>query len=86
MSKTVNLGDPYTHRVTLRLTDAQYEFLVKVSGVLGTSPSDYLRMSINVGMNGLKNSLEAVSSGNAFSFGEVGSSHENDKANIDNQL
>ena len=35
--KTVNMGSKYTHRVTLRLNDEQYDFLIKVSEVLGVS-------------------------------------------------
>lgn len=48
--KTVNMGSKYTHRVTLRLNDEQYEFLIKVSELLGVSPSDYIRMVVNSGM------------------------------------
>lgn len=47
MAKTVNLGDKYTHRLTLRLTDAQMDFLTKMSTLMGCSPSEYLRMMIN---------------------------------------
>ena len=50
MAKTVNLGDKYTHRVTLRLNDDQYNWLIEVANVLGVTPSDYLRMSVNTGM------------------------------------
>lgn len=50
MSKTVNLGDKYTHRVTLRLNDEQFTYICECSTILGVSPSDFLRMSINAGM------------------------------------
>lgn len=50
MAKTVNLGDKYTHRVTLRLNDEQYNWLIEVANILGVTPSDYLRMSVNTGM------------------------------------
>ena len=47
---SVNLGSKYTHRVTLRLNDEQYDFLINISKMLDVSPSDYVRMSINAGM------------------------------------
>lgn len=77
----VNLGDKYTHRVTLRLNDEQYDFLIKVSNILGVSPSDYLRMSVNTGMIATKNNLDEVASGNALK-GMVGT-NENVKTNSD---
>lgn len=46
----VNMGSNYTHRVTLRLNDEQYGFIITVAEVLGVSPSDYLRMCVNSGM------------------------------------
>ncbi len=58
MAKTTNLGDKYTHRVTLRLNDDQYNWLIEVSKVLGVTPSDYLRMSVNSGMVIMKQAEE----------------------------
>ena len=77
--KTVNLGDKYTHRVTLRLNEEQYEFLIKVSSILGVSPSDYLRMIVNSGMVATKNGLDELSNGNMLK-GTVGT-NENVKTN-----
>ena len=48
--KKVNMGDKYEKRISLRLNDKQYEFLIGVSEVLGVSPSDYIRMVVNSGM------------------------------------
>ena len=79
--KTVNLGDKYTHRVTLRLNEEQYEFLIKVSSILGVSPSDYLRMTVNSGMVATKNGLDEFSNGNMLK-GMVGT-NENVKTNSD---
>lgn len=79
--KTVNLGDKYNHRVTLRLNEGQYEFLIKVSSILGVSPSDYIRMVINTGMVATKNGLDDLSNGNLLK-GMVGT-HENVKTNSD---
>lgn len=36
-----------THRITLRLTDDQFEFVCENADTLGVSPSDFLRMVIN---------------------------------------
>lgn len=58
--KTVNMGSKYTHRVTLRLNDEQYDFLIKVSEVLGVSPSDYIRMVVNSGMIQTQGKLDGV--------------------------
>lgn len=79
MARTVNLGDKYTHRVTLRLNEEQYDFLIKVSGILGISPSDYLRMTVNAGMVATKNDSNVLK-------GMVGTNNENVKTNSDNIL
>lgn len=42
-----NLGDKYTKRITLRLSDRQLTHLVSRSQDLGLSPSDILRMYVN---------------------------------------
>lgn len=47
---TVNYGTPYNHRMTLRLNDEQYNFILECAKLLGVSPSDYIRMSVNAGM------------------------------------
>lgn len=44
--KIVNLGDPFTRRITLRLTELQYRHICNMSLELGTSPSDYIRFLI----------------------------------------
>lgn len=58
MAKITNLGDKYTHRVTLRLTDDQYNWLIEVSKILGVTPSEYMRMSVNSGMVIMKQAEE----------------------------
>lgn len=83
--KTVNLGNKYTHRVTLRLNDEQYEFLIMISSILGVSPSDYLRMTVNSGMVATKNGLDELSSNGNILKGMVGT-NENVKTDCDNQL
>lgn len=75
MAKTINLGDKYNHRVTLRLTDDQYNWLIEVSKLLGVTPSEYMRMSVNTGMVIMKQAEEQQK-------GEVGT-NENVKTNSD---
>jgi len=84
MARPVNLGDKYTHRVTLRFNEEQYDFLIKVSGILGISPSDYLRMTVNTGMVATKNGINDLSNGNMLK-GMVGTD-EDVKTNSDNLL
>lgn len=78
----MNLGSNYNHRITLRLNEEQYEFIIKVSNILGVSPSDYLRMSINSGMVATKSDLDTLASGNALK-GMVGT-NENVKTDSNN--
>lgn len=73
-------GDNLNHRITLRLSDQQYNFLMVVSDVLGVSPSDYLRMSINSGL--------ASAESDEFMKGLLGgmSNYENVETNINDKL
>lgn len=77
--KTVNLGDKYTHRVTLRLNDGQFDFLVRVSSMLGVTPSDYLRMSVNAGMMATEETVNDT-------IKEMVGSNENDKTSSNHKL
>lgn len=85
MAKTVNYGTPYNHRLSLRLNDKQYEFVLECSRLLGVSPSDYIRMSINSGMVVLedvqKKKLEEEAKKKEE---EAGTHNENVKANHNN--
>ena len=80
----MNMGSKLDHRVTLRLNNDQYEFLLKVSELLGVSPSDYLRMSINSGMIASRSTLSDFIS-SSESKGVVGT-NENVKTNSDYKL
>ena len=75
-----NLGDNYNHRITLRLNDSQYEFIVKVAKMLDVSPSDYMRMTINAGMVQYGKNIEDMTNG-SMPEGTVGT-NENVKTNI----
>ena len=68
----MNYGPRYEHRVTLRLTDKQYNWLIGISELLGVSPSDYMRMCINATMTAMDDKI----------FKEVGTD-ENVKTCID---
>ena len=46
----MNMGTKYTHRVTLRLNEEQYKFLIDVSEMMDVKPSDFLRMYLNSAM------------------------------------
>ena len=48
--KTTNYGSPYEKRITLRLTENQMTWLCNVADSLGITPSEYVRMTINLGM------------------------------------
>lgn len=77
----VNYGSNYTHRITLRLNDEQHDFVIKVAQLLGVSPSDYIRMSINTGMMAMNKDLEDLTSGKMVQKGIVGM-NENVETNI----
>ena len=79
MAKTVNLGDKYTHRITLRLNDNQYNWLIEVSKILDISPSDYIRMAVNTGMVISNEEKEKLQKGE-----KVGTANENVKTYSDN--
>ena len=79
MSK--NLGTNYNHRVTLRLNDDQYNFLIKIAELLDVTPSDYIRMVINTSLVSSDGEIKNLIN-NALR-GEVGT-NENVKTGIDN--
>lgn len=59
-------------RITLRLNDEQFTFVKTVSDALGVSPSEYLRMMVNLSMVGAKNTEKE------------GSRRENEQTDSDN--
>lgn len=81
-----NMGTAYNNRITLRLNDEQYHFIIECSELLGVTPSDYIRMSINSGMVALKNKNVTLSVSDMISAKEEVGTHENVKADINNQL
>ena len=79
MAKTTNLGDPYNHRLTLRLSDKQMNFLKDLSDIMGVSPSEYLRMTINTAAVSMSQKIEMMKKG------EVGM-HEDVKTDNNDKL
>lgn len=61
-----------SQRITLRLNDEQFTFVKTVADALGVSPSEYLRMMVNLSMVGAKNTEKE------------GERRENEQANSDN--
>lgn len=49
-----------THRITLRLTEEQFEFVRENADVLGVSPSEFLRMVVNMTMSSTRKFSEKV--------------------------
>lgn len=66
------------HRITLRLTDEQFQFITANSEMLGVSPSDFLRMLINATVSTTKKV------GDKFNerFGNGRENDETDKHNL----
>lgn len=50
-----------SQRITLRLNEEQFTFVKTVSDALGVSPSEYLRMMVNLSMTGANNMEKEVS-------------------------
>lgn len=44
-----------SNRITLRLNEEQFTFVKTVADALGVSPSEYLRMMVNLAMVGAQN-------------------------------
>jgi Mn-dependent DtxR family transcriptional regulator len=60
-----------SQRITLRLNEEQFTFVKTVADALGVSPSEYLRMMVNLSMTGAKNTEKE------------GSRRENEQTNSD---
>ena len=76
--KTVNLGDPYTRKLTLRLSEIQYKHLIRMSEEFETSPSNYIRYLIDKSLSAYdREYIEQIMGG---------TSNENVKANSNDLL
>lgn len=70
-----------THRITLRLNDAQFEHVRSNADILGVSPSEFLRMVINTTMVASKQAEARIEKEVRRTVGR-----ENDKADINDKL
>ena len=61
-----------SQRITLRLNEQQFDFVKTVADALGVSPSEYLRMMVNLSMVG------------AQGAGKEGMRRENEQTGCDN--
>lgn len=76
-----------SHRITLRVNDEQFSFVKESSDLLGVSPSDFLRMVVNMTMASSKVGVESAASiDNELIEGVVkeGFCRENEKTDFDN--
>lgn len=76
-------------RITLRLNDDQFNFVKNSSDALGVSPSEFLRMVINLTMSTTKGIADEIVAPAMESYianiaTEEGLGRANDKTNIDN--
>lgn len=75
------------HRITLRLNEQQFEFVKNSADMLGVSPSDFLRMVVNLSMSSSKVSAEKVSQmneGEIANLMERGLRRENEETDNNN--
>lgn len=75
-----------SNRITLRLNDQQFEFVKKSADVLGVSPSDFLRMVVNLSMASSQISEAKVNDldeGEVAKLLERGLRRENEKTDND---
>lgn len=78
-----------SNRITLRLNDQQFNFVKSSADVLGVSPSDFLRMVVNLAMSSSELSKEKVDSLNEEDIAtlfERGLRRENEKTDNNDQL
>ncbi len=73
MARATKLNTKYDHRVTVRLSEKQFNWLIGVANLMDVSPSDYIRMSLNAAMT-IDSDMK----------GEKVGTNENVKTNSDN--
>lgn len=78
-----------SNRITLRLNDQQFDFVKSSADVLGVSPSDFLRMVVNLAMASsdlTKEKVDDLNEEEIATLFERGLRRENEKTNNDDQL
>jgi len=61
-------------RITVRVNEEQFDYVNEMAKMLGVSPSEYIRQTINAGMYGMQHLKKEMER------------RENEKANIDSKL
>lgn len=75
------------NRITLRLNEQQFEFVKRSADLLGVSPSDFLRMVVNMSMASSKMADEQISEIKTEEVADAlkeGLRRENEKTDINN--
>jgi len=72
-----------SHRITLRVNENQFEFIKQSADMLGVSPSDFLRMVVNLSMSSSQIASESVKKVDEEKIKEV-IRRENEETNINN--
>lgn len=78
-----------SNRITLRLNDQQFDFVKSSADVLGVSPSDFLRMVVNLAMASsdlTKEKVDDLNEEEIATLFERGLRRENEKTDNDDQL
>lgn len=70
-----------TNRITLRLNQAQFEFVKQSAEALDTSPSEFLRMVVNLSMVSSQKGMELAEK---ITSGKAGTRRENEQTDLDN--
>lgn len=72
-----------SHRITLRVNENQFEFIKHSADMLGVSPSDFLRMVVNLSMSSTQIASDSVKKVDEEKIKEV-IRRENEETNINN--
>lgn len=78
-----------SNRITLRLNDQQFCYVKSSADLLGVSPSDFLRMVVNLAMSAnetTKQKVDDLDESEIATILERGLRRENEKTDINDQL
>lgn len=74
------------HRITLRLNDRQFAHVSDTAKLLGVSPSEFLRIIINLSIAAENHPDEMEQALNDIVAERTGNGRENDKTHIDGNI
>lgn len=75
-----------THRITLRLNDRQFAHVSDTAKLLGVSPSEFLRIIINLSIATEEHPEEMEQAVNGIIAERTGNGRENDKTHINGDI